>query len=247
MIKAVCFDVHDTLIDKGRGKGLAAGKKSAIDALSNKYPHVNEDVYDQARQKSLVKAKNLQKAGREISAHEWYSEQLRHMGIDQINEDLIKEFNQAFMRGFRPYTTVLPGARECLQRLSDSGYRLAAVSNSLGPNTRIDLEITGLIDFFDQIVISSEVGWRKPHPEIFRRVLELLAVEPHEVVFVGDNPNEDIQGALDAGMQAVAIRRTWKKDISPPGGTDASLEQFDLKVPVLDSLFDLWDIISLRI
>lgn len=170
-----------------------------------------------------------------MTVHEWYSEQLRDMGIDQFDEDLINEFNRAFMFGFRPYTTVLPGARESLLHLSNAGYKLAVVSNSLGTNTRIDLEITGLINFFDQIVISSEVGWRKPHPEIFRRVLELLAVQPSEVVFVGDNLIEDIKGALDAGMQAVAVRSARGKSLSLSEGTNAGLGQFDFKGPVLDT------------
>lgn len=244
MIKAICFDVHDTLIDKGREAGRAAGKKSVVAALSKKYPHVNEVLLDQAWQKSLVKAQGLQKEGREISAQEWYSEQLRHMGITQFDDDLIKEFNQAFMLGFRPHTTVLPGARECLQHLSDAGYRLAVVSNSLGTNTRIDLEITGLTNFFAHIVTSSEVGWRKPHPKIFRYTVALLGVEPSEVVFVGDNPTEDIKGAIEAGMHAVAVRRAGDKKISVTGGGDANPGQFIFNGPVLDSLLDLMCVIN---
>lgn len=243
MIKAVCFDVHDTLIDKGRGKGLAAGKKTAAAALSKKFPHVNEEVLEQAWLHCLIKAKNLQEIGREISAHEWYGDQLRFMGIDQFDEDLINEFNQAFMLGFRPFTTVLPGARESLVALSDAGYKLAVVSNSLGSNTRIDLDITGLTSFFNQIIVSSEVGWRKPHPKIFRRVLELLEVEPTEVVFVGDNPKEDIRGAVDAGMHAVAVRAAEKSTGLATGKND-SLEKFDFKVPVLDTLFELGEVIN---
>ncbi len=241
MIKAVCFDVHDTLIDKGRGKGLAAGKKSAVEALRKKYHHINDELIEQAWRNCLIKAKDLQKDGREISSHEWYSDMLREMGISQFDENLINEFNRAFMLGFQPHTTVLPGARECLQHLSDAGYKLAVVSNSLGSNTRIDLEVTDLINFFDQIVISSEVGWRKPNRKIFRRVLELLEVEPTEVVFVGDNLFEDIRGAIDAGMHPVAVRTTRETNINPAGG---GLDQIDFKGPVLDTLFDLEKVIN---
>lgn len=244
MIKAVCFDVHDTLIDKGGPAGLIAGKKSAAAALKKKYPHVNDEILEQSWQHCLVKAKDLQKEGREIAAWEWYGEQLRFMGIEQFGEDLVTEFNQAFMLGFRPYTTVLRGARECLRYLSDNGYKLAVVSNSLGTNTRIDLEVTGLTDFFDHIVISSEVGWRKPHPKIFQRVLQLLDVEPSEVVFVGDNLKEDIEGAVTAGMHGVQVRRIGDKDPGQSGGTNSGLGQPDLKVPVLDTLFDLGEVIK---
>lgn len=243
MIKAICFDVHDTLIDKGRPAGMAAAKKLAVEFLRKKYPHVNDDLLEQARKSCFVKATDLHKIGREFSFYEWYGEQLRYMGIGQFDEDLINELNQAFMLGYRQYTTVLPGARESLQQLSDAGYKLAVVSNSLGTNTRIDLEITGLTGFFDHIVTSSEVGWRKPHPKIFQRVLELLEAEPAEVVFVGDNPKEDIRGAVDAGMHTVAVRCGREKNISSAGGANG-LGQSDFKGPVLDTLFDLVEVIN---
>lgn len=143
------------------------------------------------------------------------------------------------MNGFRFYTTVLPGAREALQYLSLSGYKLAVVSNSLGPNTRIDLETTGLTNYFDHIVVSSEVKWRKPHPEIFRRALELLDVRPSETVFVGDNINEDIKGAIDAGMQAVLVRHSKENNSRFSAKTKVNLEGLRFDGPVLYNLFEL--------
>ncbi len=243
MIRAICFDVHDTLINKGGAQGLAAAKKMAVELLAKKYKHVNNDVFEQAWAKSMIKAIDLHQSEQEISAEEWYSNIYLNMGIFNVDKDLIYELNRAFMDGFRSYTTVFPGVRESLDFLSRSGYKLAVVSNSLGPNTRIDLETTGLVNYFEQIVISSEVGWRKPHPEIFRRVLELLDVQPSETVFVGDNIREDIKGATDAGIHAVMVSYTKEQNPNISAATKGGSEQLDFDVLMLDNLSDLGDIV----
>ena len=58
------------------------------------------------------------------------------------------------------------------------------------------------------VVLSSEmVGAYKPHPLPFQRVLEELGIMPHEAVYVGDNPFDDVKGAKGVGMGAVWINR----------------------------------------
>jgi putative hydrolase of the HAD superfamily len=60
---------------------------------------------------------------------------------------------------------------------------------------------------FDAIVISEEVGVRKPDRRIFDLTLTRLGVEADDAVFVGDHPETDIRGAQEAGMRAI-----WKRD-----------------------------------
>ena len=79
------------------------------------------------------------------------------------------------------------------------------------------LEMDGL---FDDVVISEEVGWRKPHPDIFTRALAGAGVEPSRALFVGDNLDADVWGAHHAGIPAVWINakgRSLPSDL--PGGT----------------------------
>jgi FMN phosphatase YigB (HAD superfamily) len=57
------------------------------------------------------------------------------------------------------------------------------------------------------VIVSSEEGWRKPHPSLFYKALDELAVTPSEAVFVGDSPWHDIAGAKAVGMRAVLTRQ----------------------------------------
>jgi HAD superfamily hydrolase (TIGR01509 family) len=60
--------------------------------------------------------------------------------------------------------------------------------------------------YFDSVTVSDEVGASKPDPRIFRAALDETGLEPHDVVFVGDSP-EDVRGAMAAGIQPILISR----------------------------------------
>ena len=89
----------------------------------------------------------------------------------------------------------------------------------------------------DAIVTSSQVGVRKPHPDIFRRILGELGVAPEEAVFVGDKLREDVYGPKDAGMRAVLTRQFRTEDVDPAKGEpDAVIDSLVELLPYLASL-----------
>ncbi|MEM3516242.1 MAG: HAD-IA family hydrolase [Candidatus Bathyarchaeia archaeon] len=62
-----------------------------------------------------------------------------------------------------------------------------------------------MLNFFDSIVISGEIGWRKPNSILFLKLATSLNLVAKEIVFVGDDPNYDVKGAKAAGMIAILI------------------------------------------
>ena len=67
--------------------------------------------------------------------------------------------------------------------------------------------------------MSEEVGYRKPDPRIFRDAFDLTGLtSPDQVLFVGDNPQADIEGAKRFGMQTAWVRRgrQFPNDLQPP-------------------------------
>ncbi len=128
--------------------------------------------------------------------------------FDPWFEELYADFGSA--RAWAPFEDAVPA----LEALRARGLRLAVVSN-WDSRLRNILEAHRLRPHFDAVVISAEVGWRKPHPAIFHRALELLGAEPGEVLHVGDSVGDDVDGARGAGIRPVLLDRAGCK--SAPG------------------------------
>jgi len=111
------------------------------------------------------------------------------------------------------------GMLDAVAAARGSGFKTALLSNSWGlsgyPRERF-------ADLFDVVVISAEVGMRKPHPEIFRYTTEELGLAPRRCVFVDDHPGH-LKAAVAEGMTTVLHRS--------PAETMAELEQL-LGVPL---------------
>jgi putative hydrolase of the HAD superfamily len=100
-------------------------------------------------------------------------------------------------------------------------YRLGLVSNfAYPPAIKQTLRKFGLSEFFDSVVISGDIGWRKPSPKIFEKALEALHVSASEAVFVGDAPFHDIAGARQIGMKTIWLRRLGEKETADTSSAD---------------------------
>ncbi len=100
-----------------------------------------------------------------------------------------------------------------LQKLHSQDYRLGLISNAAyAPDVMKQLENFKLSAFFDQILISADVGYRKPHHIIFQKAIEFFGKAPLDFIMIGDTLSADIIGARKAGMSNVWINR-WA---SPP-------------------------------
>lgn len=104
------------------------------------------------------------------------------------------------------YIRVDARAVEVVAELKRRGFRLGLVSNMMLPGKllKTKLQEADILGYFDHIVISSEVGFIKPHPEIFRRALAASKLNSNEVIFVGDTYQQDIVGA-----KRVALKTVW--------------------------------------
>ena len=97
---------------------------------------------------------------------------------------------------------VHPEAGPTLDALADHGCRIGLASNFDG---RLRGVTAGLPELrpVGPIVVSSEVGWRKPAAEFFQAVGRTAETAPEKIVFVGDDPINDYDGARAAGLSAV--------------------------------------------
>ena len=115
---------------------------------------------------------------------------------------------------------------EVLLYLKERGYRLSVVSNfDHAPTARALLGKFGIADFFEHVVISEEVGWRKPHRKIFESALSGLGESPRDAIFIGDNPEADITGPSDCGIDSVWVKRREEFTRAEPKFTIRDLKE----------------------
>ncbi|PYM02307.1 MAG: hypothetical protein DMF19_03550 [Verrucomicrobia bacterium] len=98
-----------------------------------------------------------------------------------------------------------PEVVDVLQQLGPR-FELAIISNFDG-RLRVILERLGISRYFRHVFVSSEIGADKPDPEIFRRALKFLELQPGHVLHVGDDPERDWTAATDAGLSIFQLDR----------------------------------------
>ena len=101
-----------------------------------------------------------------------------------------------------------------VKKLRKLGIKTAIVTNVAEDRfqfQRNKIEVMGLTPLFDAIILSGEVGVHKPDRRVFDYATQQLGVANENCVFVGDNPDADIIGAINAGMEAVWID-VWDDD-----------------------------------
>jgi putative hydrolase of the HAD superfamily len=143
---------------------------------------------------------------------------LGDFGVEVSDEELTG-FLEAEHAAWDPARQLAAHTHALLEALRGRGLKLGLVSNAFDPGWLLhrDLEQMGLAERLDFSVFSSEVGKRKPHPAIFERALEALAVTAEDTVFVGDRLYEDVRGAAELGM--TTVQALWfRADEHPEGG-----------------------------
>lgn len=146
---------------------------------------------------------------REVAARERFGMLFGRLGIEpsMLAPEAVQMLLLTHMRELSK-AVVFPAHHGPVLRELHSRYRLAVVSNfDYTPTTRYILEREGIADLFETIVVSDEVGWRKPKPVIFETALRRLGLGADRALFVGDRADIDVAGAQGAGMAAVWVNR----------------------------------------
>ena len=168
------------------------------------------------------------------SAFELSEQNLEEFRFEDLAKELFNELHLEIRDGdytsfldayYKPVTeqvTLIQDAVETLKYFKGEGYKLGLVSNTIFPDRfhLTELRRFKLFPYLDSILFSSEVGYKKPHPQIFLRCLESLRIEPEESVFIGDKLIEDIGGAKNVGMTGILKYkegRDYSASIVPDG------------------------------
>jgi putative hydrolase of the HAD superfamily len=166
-----------------------------------------------ARKAMLTRLRKARERNREIRLEELYSDLLVDLEL-QPTQETLAYLEQLYYHFFK--IKLITGVRELLDDLKRN-YKLAIISNIMSNASRLALKKFNLEKYFDPVVLSRDLGIRKPDPRIFQFTLNKMGVKATEVLHVGNSLEDDVVGAKTLGIKTVWIKNETKKtqDVIP--------------------------------
>jgi len=198
MYQAILFDLDDTLFSLSGCEAQALQRTLDAAGLLARLPIDFAERYAVISSKywAARTADGYTQYGREEVIELSWRDFLTHYGLDTgISAELAEQFWTEFCRA----DALNPGAKAVLQCLSPH-YRLGMITNGYSDSQRGRLGAARLLDVFDPLLISEEVGVAKPDIRIFKMALTHLGLPPEAVLYVGDSISHDREGCLRAGI-----------------------------------------------
>lgn len=234
-IQAILFDMNGTLRSRAADPATQAAAYARLRQLLGK-PEASESWWQELahRQKAYSRWAHeslTQLPEAEIWA-EWILPEAPREKIQPVAAELMLAWGER-----KGHTLPKPGAQETLHTLKKRGYRLGLISNTMSTlDIPRSLEAFGWKDLFDAVVLSSEIGIRKPAPEPFLEAAHRLEIPPQHCAYLGNRLSKDMLGCKRAGFGLGLI-------LEPPEGPRAD-EQDQAIQPdgVIHSLKELLDI-----
>ena len=194
-IKAVIFDVDNTLIDFMKFKELAI-EESIYAMIAAGLKKKRDEIWQ-------VLDKIYREKG--IEYQHVFDDALKILNgkIDyKMLASAIVAYRKVKAGHMEPYANVIPTLIELTRR----GYKLGVISDAPKLQMWTRLCELKLQCFFEFVISSEDVGEHKPSPLPFKHALKILKLKPEEVAMVGDNYDRDIYGAKKMGMTAILAR-----------------------------------------
>jgi putative hydrolase of the HAD superfamily len=214
VLQAVLFDWGETLVHFEWDHGLlAAGHAAGLDAIGR---GEEAEAFTERFRAERLAALFEEGAAERLD----YPEELRAL-LGEVGDDELDRFLDAEHAAWAPARALVDSAHALLETLRGRSLRLAVVANTWPDPARLvrrEIEELGVAERVDRIVLSGEVGVRKPSPAIFERALAELGIDPLEALFVGDRLSDDVAGAAAVGIstaQALWFRADEGGEVEP--------------------------------
>ena len=215
MIKAILLDIDDTILDWSLCSHDSMMK--AAEELNIKLPDNFFSIFDR------------------INPTIWHRLEKKEIDFDYLIKNrfriIFEEANvignpNQFESTFRKYlldsAIMVEGTKEILEYLYSKYYIFATTNSTLYQQLR-RLSKDGLIDYFNDLLVSEEIGHSKPTKEYYDGVFKRIGFKKEEVIAIGDSLTSDIKGAIDYGIPCIWFNK-HKKDLV----SDATYQVDDL-------------------
>jgi putative hydrolase of the HAD superfamily len=224
MIRAVIFDLDNTLIDFMRMKDAAvqAAANAMVDAgLQMPVTQVVKGIEEVYEEKGIE--------------YQTVFDDFLDRTLGEIDWKILASGVLAYRRTREAHLVLYPHANRTLVELAKRGMKLAVVSDAPRREAWLRLVSLGIHYLFDIVVTFEDTGRHKPDPAPFRRVLDHFEIEAEEALMVGDWAERDVVGAAQIGIRTVFARYG---DIfnTQESGADYEIDDISDLLPIVDAV-----------
>ncbi len=223
-IKAVLFDLGDTIVDFGKvhtTRVFREGARTSYAFLRENGQTVGSFARYFLENLAQIRFRYLVSSftGKDFDALDLLKSIGRKKGT-QLSEEQWKHLAWLWYESLAKVGRIEQDLPQTLAMLKDRGLKLGIVSNTFVNRSSLErhLEAFGILDFFTMRMFSYEFDCRKPDLEIFRIAAGKIGVAITNILFVGDRIDKDIRPALTVGMEA-ALKDAYTNagKTAPPG------------------------------
>ena len=199
LVTDIFFDLDHTLWDFEKNSALTfelifnqLGYSIKIDDFLYHYTPINHNYWKLYRENKIsqieLRSQRLIKTFNALSY--------------EIQSDQIEKISNLYISHLSSFPHLFKGTHQLLQHLKKD-FRLHIITNGFEEVQQLKIANSGLKSYFDFTFSAERVGFKKPHPQIFKTAIETVNTTPKASLMIGDNYEADIKGALQLGMQAI--------------------------------------------
>ncbi|MTI80466.1 MAG: HAD-IA family hydrolase [Firmicutes bacterium] len=193
MVKAVIFDLDDTLISERQF--IKSGYRHLSKILSKRFGEEEDNFYQLLLELFNSIPKNV------------FNRLFDKLGINYTQEnifELVEEY-----RNHLPTLDLFEDVEPCLNELKNRSIKVGIITDGYASSQRQKLKAIKAIDFVNEIIVTDELGrdYWKPHPRAFEMMKEKMNVDFHEMIYVGDNPEKDFYIGKTLSIKTARIVR----------------------------------------
>ncbi len=199
MLRAVLFDLDDTLMDQASAAG------AAVEAWAAEHGIADADVRE--RWTSVSEANFVLYSRRELTFAQQRRQRVREFLAVQIDDQEADELFAGYLVRYEAGWATFDDAVPALRRARAAGLIVGVLTNGAEEQQRSKLQKLGLEDEIDHLIASSMLPAGKPDLRAFQHAVHQVGVDAREVLMVGDSLENDVRGALSAGLEATLLDR----------------------------------------
>ncbi|MFF7179032.1 HAD-IA family hydrolase [Streptomyces sp. NPDC008121] len=203
-IRAVLWDIDDTLFDYARADLSGMRDHLAAEGLADGFASVDQAL-GRWQELTVLHWRRFEAGG--VDFREQRRDRVRDfLGAPALTADEADAWFDRYVAHYESAWELFPDAVPVLDALAGD-YRHAVLSNSSILNQDRKLRVLGVRDRFEAVVCAAELGHAKPAAEAFHAACDALGLAPREVAYVGDQPDIDARGAVEAGLTGIWLDR----------------------------------------